>query len=245
MSEARDFDLETKDVAGHRYAYDFDLDVMHKYMVQAFEPFFRAGRLLELGSFRGDFTSRLTPFFDEITCVEASGEAICAARERLGERVRFVHATFEDATLPDRYDTVILTHVLEHLDDPIEVLARIKDQWLSERGRLLIACPNANAPSRQIAVRMGLISHNTAVTEAEQKHGHRCTYTMDTLEHDVTAAGLRVTHRSGIFFKAFANFQWDALLKTDIVSPAYLDGCYKLGQVYPDLCASIFLVCEK
>lgn len=58
------------------------------------------------------------------------------------------------------------------------------------------------------------------------------------------AAGLRVVHRSGIFFKALANFQWDALLKTDIVSQGYLDGCYALGQVYPDLCASIYLVCE-
>ncbi|CAO4149460.1 hypothetical protein PKCBPO_02931 [Methylorubrum thiocyanatum] len=35
------------------------------------------------------------------------------------------------------------------------------------------------------------------------------------------------------------------LLKTDIVSPAYLDGCYALGQLYPDLCASIYLVCER
>jgi len=245
MSAARDFDRETQDAAGHRYAYDFDLDVMHKYMVRAFEPFFRPGRLLELGSFRGDFTQRLTAFFDDITCVEASGEAIAAARGAFGERVRFVHATFEEVALPERYDTIVLTHVLEHLDDPVGTLARIDREWLAEGGRLLLACPNANAPSRQIAVKMGLIPHNAAVTEAERQHGHRCTYSLDTLERDAAAAGLRVIHRSGVFFKALANFQWDALLKTDIVSPAYLDGCYALGQLYPDLCASIYLVCER
>ena len=92
---------------------------------------------------------------------------------------------------------------------------------------------------------MGLISHNAAVTPAEALHGHRCTYTLDTLERDAVAAGLKVVHRSGIFFKALANFQWDRLLQTDIISQAYLDGCYKLGQQYPDLCASIFLVCER
>ena len=59
------------------------------------------------------------------------------------------------------------------------------------------------------------------------------------------AAGLRVVHRSGIFFKALANFQWDRLLKTDIISKEYLEGCYQLGQVYPDLCSSIFLMCER
>jgi len=113
-----------------------------------------------------------------------------------------------------------------------------------EGGRLFLACPNANAPSRQIAVKMGLISHNAAVTPAEEAHGHRCTYSLDTLERDAVAAGLKVLHRSGVFFKALANFQWDKLLQTDIVTPEYMEGCYKLGQQYPDLCSSIFLVCE-
>ena len=64
--------------------------------------------------------------------------------------------------------------------------------------------------------------------------------------HQLTrAAGLSVVHRSGIFFKALANFQWDRLLPTDIISPEYLEGCYQLGQRYPDLCSSIFLLCEK
>lgn len=46
-------------------------------------------------------------------------------------------------------------------------------------------------------------------------------------------------------FKALANFQWDRLLQTDIVSKEYLDGGYQLGQQYPDLCSSIFLLCER
>jgi hypothetical protein len=40
-----------------------------------------------------------------------------------------------------------------------------------------------------------------------------------------------------------ANFQWDKLLNTDIISAEYLEGCYQLGQIYPDICSSIF--CEK
>jgi hypothetical protein len=92
---------------------------------------------------------------------------------------------------------------------------------------------------------MGLITHNAAVTPDEAAHGHRVTYSLDTLERDAIAAGLQITFRSGIFFKALANFQWDMLLKTDIVSKEYLEGCYKLGQRYPDLCSSIFLLCEK
>ena len=244
VTAERDYDAEFKDTADHRYAYDFDFDVMHKYMVRSFEPFFRAGSLLELGSFKGDFTRRLLPHFEDITCVEASGEAIAQARLALPDRIQFHEGLFETIRLPRRYDNIILTHVLEHLDDPVGVLRRIRDEWLTETGRLFLVCPNANAPSRQIAVKMGLITNNAAITPAEKAHGHRITYSLDTLERDARAAKLNVVHRSGIFFKAFANFQWDRILKTDIVTGDYLDGCFMLGQQYPDLCASIFLVCE-
>jgi 2-polyprenyl-3-methyl-5-hydroxy-6-metoxy-1,4-benzoquinol methylase len=240
----RDYDAEFKDTADHRYAYNFDFDVMHKYMLRSFEPFFRPGSMLELGSFKGDFTRRLLPFFDDVTCVEASAEAVAVARAALPAAVAFHQGLFETITLPRRYDHIVLTHVLEHLDDPVAVLRRINTEWLSETGRLFLVCPNANAPSRQIAVKMGLISHNAAITPAEAAHGHRITYSLDTMERDARAAGLKVVHRSGIFFKALANFQWDRLLNTDIISDDYLEGCFMLGQHYPDLCSSILLVCE-
>lgn len=245
MQNNRNYNTEGLDTKDHQYAYGFDFDVMHPYMIRSFEPFFRLGSVLELGSYQGDFTRRLLPYFNDITCVEASNEAMSMAQQRLGNRVTFINNIFEDVILPKRYDNIVLTHVLEHLDDPVRVLKRINDEWLSENGRFFLVCPNANAPSRQIAVKMGLISHNSAVTPAESEHGHRCTYSLDTLERDAVAAGLNVVHRSGIFFKALANFQWDKLLQTDIISPAYLDGCYELGQHYPDLCSSIFLLCKS
>lgn len=245
MSTERNYNREIKDTVDHQYAYGFDFDVMHPYMIRSFEPFFRPGSLLELGSFKGDFTRRFVPYFKDLTCVEASGDAMREAQKKLGDSASFINARFEDVTLPKRYDNIVLTHVLEHLDDPVLVLRRINEEWLADGGRFFLVCPNANAPSRQIAVKMGLISYNAAVTPAEAEHGHRCTYSLDTLERDATAAGLKVVHRSGIFFKALANFQWDRLLKTDIISKEYLDGCYALGQQYPDLCSSIFLMCER
>ena len=245
MNTNRDYNQELKDTSDHKYVYNFDLDVIHPFMIKSFTPFFRVGNLMELGSFKGDFTRKLLPFFNDITCVEASNEAIDIAKKEFGEKVKFINSTFETVTLPRKYENIVLTHVLEHLDDPILVMKRINDEWLSDTGRFFLVCPNANAPSRQIAVKMGLISHNSAVTTAEAEHGHKITYTFDTLEREAKAAGLNVIHRSGIFFKALANFQWDKLLNTDIISPEYLEGCYQLGQQYPDLCSSIFLMCEK
>lgn len=245
MNNKRDYNTEFKDNE-RKYAYNFDFDVMHHYMLKSYLPFsIKDGNLLELGSFKGDFTRRLLNHFNDITCIEASDEAINIAIEEFGDKVKFVNSLFEDLNLKDKYDNIVLTHVLEHIDKPIELLSMINNKWLSDKGRLFLVCPNANAPSRQIAVKMGLISHNSAITPAEKEHGHRITYTIDTLERDAKAAGLNVVFRSGIFFKALANFQWDKLLNTDIISKEYLEGCYQLGQQYPDLCSSIFLICER
>ena len=135
MSTTRNYNTELKDTADHKYAYNFDFDVMHRFMIQSFEPFFRKGSCLELGSFKGDFTRRLTPVFNDITCVEASDEAIKIAENEFGSKVKFIHSLFETATLPEKYDNVILTHVLEHLDNPVSVMKRINDEWLSDTGR--------------------------------------------------------------------------------------------------------------
>jgi ribosomal protein S18 acetylase RimI-like enzyme len=241
----RDYNKEFKDTSDHKYAYNFDFDIMHHYMIESFKPHFIKGTCLELGSFKGDFTKRLIPYFDDITCVEASDEAIKISKQNLKDNITYYNSLFENVELPKRYDNIILTHVLEHIDDPVGLLSRIKNEWLSEDGKLFLVCPNANAPSRQIAVKMGLISHNSAITPAEEEHGHKITYTLDTLERDTKLGGLNAIHRSGIFFKALANFQWDQLLNTDIISKEYLDGCYQLGQQYPDLCSSIMLICKK
>jgi 2-polyprenyl-3-methyl-5-hydroxy-6-metoxy-1,4-benzoquinol methylase len=245
MTKQRDYNKEFRDTEDHKYAYSFDFDVMHPFMLKSFKPLFKGGNLLELGSYKGDFTKRFLPYFNDITCVEASNEAIKIAKENIGDKVKFVNSLFEIAELPTKYDNIVLTHVLEHIDDPVEVLKKINDKWLTDTGRLFLVCPNANAPSRQIAVKMGLLTHNAAITNAEKEHGHKITYTLDTLERDTKAAGLKVAHRSGIFFKALANFQWDQLLQTDIINKEYLEGCYELGQQYPELCSSIFLMCEK
>jgi 2-polyprenyl-3-methyl-5-hydroxy-6-metoxy-1,4-benzoquinol methylase len=241
----RNYNQELKNTSDHKYAYNFDFDVMHHYMIESFKHHFVKGNCLELGSSKGDFTKRLVSYFDDITCVEASNEAIEIANEVIGSKVKYINCLFEDISLTNKYDNIVLTHVLEHITDPVSVLKKINDEWLSDTGVFFLVCPNANAPSRQIAVKMGLITHNSAVTPAEKEHGHQITYTLDTLERDARLAGLNVIHRSGIFFKAFANFQWDQLLNTDIISKEYLEGCYQLGQQYPDLCSSIMLVCKK
>jgi 2-polyprenyl-3-methyl-5-hydroxy-6-metoxy-1,4-benzoquinol methylase len=212
--------------------------------MRALDPFLRSGKALEMGCYKGEVTELIAARYADLTVIEASSELVAIAKERLGSRARFVTSTFEAAAMTDRYDAIFLIHTLEHLDDPVPVLKRV-NSWLTPTGRLFVVVPNANAPSRQIAVQMGLITHNSAVTDSERVHGHRVTYSLDTLQRDALGAGLRIVQSGGVFFKPLANYQFDRLLGGDVITDGYLEGCYRLGQRYPDLCASIYVICEQ
>jgi SAM-dependent methyltransferase len=241
--EARDYDQEANQFGDRKYNYDFD-ERVRSYMMRAFTPFLPKGRALELGCYLGDSTAWLTGVYDDLTVIEAAPSLVEATRERLGPKVRFICSTFEEADLPEQFDAIFLINTLEHLEDPVAVLRKIKS-WLTPTGRLFLLVPNAQAPSRQIAVKMGLITHNAAVMPAEHRNGHRNTFSFDTLERAVRDGGLSPMHRGGLIFKALANYQFDAALDAGIISDDYVEGCYQLGMQYPELCASIFLICER
>ena len=241
MSGSRNFNEEYQD-GTRKYAYDFDW-VLRRYVMRTLTPFMLPGKALEMGCYKGEVTEMIAGRYADLTVIEASSELVAIARRRV-PGARYITATFEDSRIDERFDAVFLIHTLEHLDAPADVLARVNG-WLADTGRLFIVVPNANAPSRQIAVQMGLIPHNAAITQAERAHGHRATYSLDTLERVAGEGGLAVVHRGGVFFKPLANYQFDRLMGGDIITDAYLEDCYQLGMHYPDLCASIYLVCEK
>lgn len=240
----RDHDREHEDSAARKYAYDFD-GVIRKYLLRALAPYFRLdGAALELGCYRGDMTALILEYFPSITVIEGARDLAQGVRERFPGKVTVVTAALEDAVVESKYDNIFIIHTLEHLDDPVGVLTRISG-WLTRGGHLFVAVPNANALSRQIAVKMGLVESNTAVTPGEAQHGHRRTYSTDTLLAHLRAAGYRVREHGGVLVKALANFQFDLAIAHGIVDDAYLDACDALAKTYPDLSASLFAVCAR
>ena len=238
----RDYNQESKDNT-RKYAYDFDY-TLRDFMMRTFNPFFVKGKALELGCYHGEFTKKIMQVYDDVSVIEASDELIEIAKKNVGPKVKFILSTFEEVNLTEKYDCIFLMHTLEHLDKPVETLKLI-NSWLSDTGRLFLVVPNANAASRQIAVKMGLISHNSAILESERLIGHQITYSLDTLERDARQSGLKIINRGGVFFKALAGSQYDEALKAKVISSEYLEGCYQLGMLYPDLCSSIYVICER
>lgn len=238
MPSSRNFTAEAAALPNH----DFDL-LMHGYMMRTFEPYFKGTEALELGCYKGEFTKRIAKRYTSVTVVDGSVENVLDAVEVSGSR-GFCE-DFEHVVLPSQYDAIFLIHALEHCDNPVLVLKRCRE-WLKPNGRLFVAVPNAGAASRRLAVSMGLVESCEAVTDAERAHGHRKTYSLETLGRVIgEAGGLFSVAHGGIVFKPLANFQMDKALSAGIIDTKYLDACYDLGKLYPELCSSIYAVCSR
>lgn len=239
----RDFNAEYKDSELRKYGYDFDW-IVRRYLLKRVSPFLkREGDSLELGCYQGEMTEQILGYVNKLSVIEAASDLAELVAQKF-PTVNVINSTFETAAFNQGFDNIFLVHTLEHLDEPVDQLRRFAG-WLSPTGRLIVAVPNANALSRQIAVKMGLISHNSAITPGEKEHGHRVTYSSDVLLSHLRQAGLEVVEHGGILLKALANFQMDKSLAAGIIDENYLEGCYELGKSLPDYCASLYAVCRK
>lgn len=241
----RNFDDEAKDNS-RQYNYKFDT-IFRDLMLRDFASFIANSshsNSLEIGSFDGSMTSQILNYVNFLHIVEPSSEMVTLVENKFSGKVKTYHGTLEEIKLPVKFDNIFLVHTLEHVDDPVGALVKIKS-LLTPTGKLFLAVPNANALSRQIGVHMGLIPSNAAVLESESLQGHVRTYSIDTFRRDILSAGLKIDMVSGVFLKALANFQLDKALESGIITGEYIEAANSLAKVYPDFSASLIAVCSN
>jgi 2-polyprenyl-3-methyl-5-hydroxy-6-metoxy-1,4-benzoquinol methylase len=100
------------------------------------------GNLLDYGCGVGVFTSRAERNGWAVQGVELSEGARILAQQKLKKGKVVAHRSKLDETT---YDAVTLFHVLEHLDDPTDVLTWVRER-MNPGGALIIAVPNYESP---------------------------------------------------------------------------------------------------
>lgn len=221
----RDYSNESLDLPAKKYSYNFD-EYVRDMLVRTYAPFFSQDICLEIGCGRGEMTKYLDTYFYTIHGVDP-----------------LVNVTIEKFESSYKYGSIIMHNVLEHIDDVGSVRGKVK-AMMKEEGRFFVSVPNASAASREIAVEMGLVETITSVTPDEYAHGHRRTLDMSGLMNILSNHGFRIIHSGGVIFKALSNWQMDKALDCGVIDDKYIEGCYKLGQRHPNLCATIYAVCE-
>jgi len=191
---------------------------------------------LELGPAEGEMTQFILNHFEKLTLVEGASELL----EQIPDKDNLVkiHCLFEDFNPADTFNSIIMEHILEHVDEPVKLLKRVK-KWLAKDGKLFLGVPNGNSIHRLAAVKMGLLDHSCQLNERDHALGHRRVYTPDTFRSDIEAAGIKVEFMGGVYFKPLSNKQIE-----DNWNEEMIKGFYELGKDFPENAAEIYAVCS-
>lgn len=214
---------------------DIDKRVL-QFRYQSIKPYLQGPDGLELGPAEGEMTKYLINDFSSLTVVEGSKELLSRIPER--PNLHKVNSLFEDYQPQKHFNTIIIEHVLEHVERPVEFLQRVK-QWLAPGGKVLLSVPNGNSIHRLVAVKMGLLKHPCELNARDHALGHRRVYTLDTVKADILESGLKLTEIGGVFLKPLSNKQIQ-----DQWTEEMIQGFYELGKDLPEYAAVIYAVCE-
>lgn len=155
--------------------------------IQKYHP--KPGRVLDIGCSTGILLQLLKDRNWEVWGVEPSQSGEVARRRG----IKTVRQHFERAGLPkDYFDAIILNHTLEHLENPVIILQKVR-KLLKKGGEVFVDVPNfGSLSSRIMGRRWGYL------TPGE----HRWHFTPKTLKGVFRKANLKVIHQetaSGIF----------------------------------------------
>jgi 2-polyprenyl-3-methyl-5-hydroxy-6-metoxy-1,4-benzoquinol methylase len=187
-------------------------------------PHLRRGRILNVGLGYGTWDSRLaTETSSTVVGLDLSAVLVDDLARRYPS-IHYVCSDVFDYRPPAPFDTIIASHLLEHMADPQALLRRFAS-WLAPEGCILIVVPNANSIHRLIGQQMGLLRDVTDLNDGDRMLGHQRVYTAALLREHIESSGLRLELLQGVTFKALSNGQLAQMPR------AYVDACASLHQV--------------
>jgi 2-polyprenyl-3-methyl-5-hydroxy-6-metoxy-1,4-benzoquinol methylase len=195
--------------------------------------------ILEMGPAEGVMTELLAASGKKLTLVEGSGLFCDSLRRRFPDATT-INALFEEFQSNELFDNIILGHVLEHVEDAVDILSHAK-QWLKPgTGRLFAAVPNAPSLHRQAAVIMGILREEDTLNEMDLHHGHRRVFNPETFRNAFARAGLKIEIFGGYWMKPLSNAQIEASW-----TPEMVEAFMALGERYPDIAGEIYIVAAR
>jgi 2-polyprenyl-3-methyl-5-hydroxy-6-metoxy-1,4-benzoquinol methylase len=231
--------------------------VLARYQAEACLDHARGNSLLDMPCGDGALLAMMAPRFQRVVGIDASSKHLALARVAL-PKVELHEALIEDFETNERFDTITMLNILEHVVDPVAVL-RHAAELLSTDGILLVHVPNAHAINRRLAVLMGTLTECEELSPFDiHVVGHRRSYSTATLRADAEAAGLRVVASGGVFYKMLSTPQMDWFLKNGpwaeggfgwgrVGAPPrdwraeFCRASYELGKQHPDDCNIIYV----
>lgn len=216
--------------------YDFDNTILlHWYPRRILQLTDRATSILELGLGHGFTTEIFSKRFARHLVIDASPAVIAHFRKNFPDcRAEIVEGYFEQFATTEKFDVIVLGFVLEHVDDPVEIMSYYR-RFLSPRGQMFLTVPNAESLNRRLGHRAGMLEDLFQLSDHDRLCGHKRYYTVTSLTADVEKAGYRIERMEGIYLKPFTTVQMKSLNFGQNV----IDALCEEGVGYPELCCAL------
>lgn len=214
----------------------FDLKLVERGFF-TYKPYFKGSSCLELGPATGYMTKHLNPCFEKLTIVEGSKTLIDQIPDYAN--VIKVNSLFESFEPREKFDTVIINHVLEHLENPVGLLKDVR-AWMNDDSVCIVGVPNAKSFHRLAAGHMGLLNSEYDLNARDLELGHYRIYDFEMLKAHAKEAGFTIKAEGGIFLKFLSNAQIEQFLDDTVV-----DAYFGMAQQFYANSAEIYLILEK
>lgn len=209
-----------------------------EYFIQLIKSDLKNGYILDVGCADGIMAKRLSPFVKHITAIDGSQNLIQKAKQLKLNNVDFIFTLFEQYKPSKKFDTIILSDILEHIEEPVKLLEKCR-QWLKKKGVIIIISPNATSLHRQIGVLAGMLHDVHDLNPTDLRVGHRRVYDMNILKKDIKKAGLTIIKSDAFFLKPLSDSQLENL------PPEVINAFYLIGSKFPKkFRALLYAVCK-
>jgi SAM-dependent methyltransferase len=217
--------------------YDFDNEILLNWYPARVLNFTKGLKsLLELGLGHGYTTNIFSRHFSKHVVLEGSEAVITNFKKKYPDcKPEIVNTFFEEFSNNERFDVIVLGFILEHVDDPIEILKHFRKNLNPNGGKMFVSVPNAEVLNRRLGQFAGLLPDIKTLSENDLILGHQRYYTVDSLKEDIQKAGYEIVRLEGIYLKPFTTRQ---ILSLDL-DKKIIDALCQVGIEYPELSCGI------
>jgi len=192
-------------------------------------------RVLNLGLGNGIVARSLDRICESQHVVEGS-KLIIDRFSFKSERTAFIHSFFEDFTSNRDFDLILANHVLEHVDDPVNILNVLADKHCRADTILYATVPNAKSMHRLIGKQMGMLDSVYSLNSSDVRAGHQRVYDIESLKSHFNQSPFIITDLGGY------NLKLVSLAQMEDWSDELLNAIFEVSQDFPpDICSNIWV----
>jgi len=192
---------------------------------------------LELGLGHGYSALRFAQSFTRHVVIEGSAEIIKQFKGKNSEsNVEIIHSLFEDFDTTEKFDTIIMGFILEHVDEPGAILVKYQ-KYLKPGGSLFVTVPNCQALNKRLGYEAGLLKSLWELGVGDIALGHKQLFSVQSLTHLVESKGYQIDATEGLLLKPITTQQMIDLKLSEKILQAML----MVGIDYPELCVGILM----